>query len=165
MRFDAEGLEGEAERLFTLRKRYDNAWLGVHQIAYSRRHGLMPEGPLRSLAGQIIDRIWRPEGVMPNVCYLQFIDDGERVNPHRDPMTDLHFTTIAWFGDFEGGKFNTRIDRGGLPPLDVDIEARSGMVIRLPCTVNGKQGPLHWTDEVTKGRRWSLILNHSTKHR
>ena len=152
-----------------LRYRRYNRWLNVYQVGYGknyRKYGQakLPEGPLRDLAVEVHEKLWVPRGVSSNTAYLQLTTPGTAVKPHRDPLTDLYFTTITYLGGFTDGQFcyfppeaKNTLCRG-----EVVVNVRAGDTLLVPCTVNGKQGPLHWT-KPHQGNRYTLILNHNVK--
>ncbi|UIS25291.1 hypothetical protein [Erythrobacter phage vB_EliS-L02] len=86
-----------------------------------------------------------------NRVFVQRYREGESVSEHRDPKTNVDHTLIAIFGDFDGA--TSRVD-------DEVFQLRAGDMLRLPCTINGRQGPLHSVSPVTRGTRYALILNH-----
>lgn len=89
-----------------------------------------------------------------NTVFLQRYTQGQFVNRHRDPKNNIGYTLIAVAGEFQGAM--SYID--GKHPMAIT----PGMVLALPCTIDGIQGPRHHVSEVTSGVRYALILNTIT---
>lgn len=84
-------------------------------------------------------------------CFVQKYGPGQNVAPHRDPKDNLGHTVIVALGDFEAATF-TAAER--------DYEFGPGDVIKLPCTINGVQGPVHSVSPFVGGTvRYSIIFN------
>lgn len=135
-------------------------WLGgLHQQIYGgancpyRSLGTMPQGLLCDLKNHIVSEFWKKQGIMPNVAYIQRTCEEIEVKPHRDPVTDLYFTTILYLGDFEGRVLSTKYK---------EIELCPGMLVKLPCTNGSQRGPMHWASS-HKGTCYTMIFNCSVK--
>lgn len=85
-----------------------------------------------------------------NRFFVQRYREGEQVYPHRDPMNNVGYTIIGIFGDFEGAVTNVAGET---------YRMNHGDVLKLPCTIDGVQGPLHSVSPVKRGTRYALILN------
>jgi hypothetical protein len=72
------------------------------------------------------------------------------VKPHRDPRNNVEETIIAPFGQWRGARHYV---------LGGHMDVRPGYSLVLPCTQNGKQGPMHSVSRIDEGQRWALILN------
>lgn len=155
--FSNDSLINHMDALFMRSRAKDNHWLNVTQVGYGEKYAdkgrsEIPAGTLADLRLWMIGNIWDITGHKPNTAYVQC---GGPVKPHRDPVSDKYFTSIAYFGDFTGGELIVQHGR-----VDHVIAVKPGMVVVLPCTLRGLQGPLHWT-RPHKGHRCSFILNHT----
>lgn len=127
------------------------AWLGDFSfVVYDRPHRL-PAAlfALFQHMQDIDDVLFGPQRW--NRVFVQRYREGEQVFEHRDPKSNVDHTLIAIFGDFEGA-----ISRVG----DEVFQLRAGDMLRLPCTIDGRQGPPHSVSPVTRGTRYALVLNH-----
>ena len=157
--FDNDALVNEVDRLFLRTRKTLNSWLNVEQLGFGpsyadKGRAVLPPGKLRDLGSWMHYHLWSTVDIVPNTAYVQ---TGGPVKAHRDPLTDLYFTTIAYFGDFTGG--HVVVQHEG---KDHRIPVYPGACIALRCTNHSKQGPLHWTLP-HEGYRCTLILNHSVK--
>lgn len=85
-----------------------------------------------------------------NTIFRQRYKIGEEVKLHQDPMNNIGATIIAHFGDYEGGKFHC--DGYG-------FTTNPGDVIVMRCNINGLSRPKHMVSQITKGTKYSFILN------
>lgn len=148
-----------ARELFSKFGARRNQWLNTTQQIWGvespyRSLGALPEGAVRTVALRCLVE-WRKRGVTPNTVYLQRNEVGSCLARHRDPFSDKHFTTILYLGDFVGSKL---VAEGC-----GEVSCAPGKCVMLPCTVNGRQGPYHWTTPHESGERWTLIMNHVRK--
>ncbi len=86
-----------------------------------------------------------------NTLFLQRYQLGQSVKRHRDPRNNVGHTLILALGEFEGATTSVQ----GETPFTL----KHGDVLRLPCTINGIQGPPHEVSAITSGERFALILN------
>ena len=110
-----------------------------------RYHGKLPQA-LRAQAQRMAALV--PDEVF-NAAFLQRYRQGEFVRKHRDPKNNHNCTLIGLFGNWEGAVMSVG---------NAKIQGKRGDVIRLPTTVDGRQGPVHSVSPVLRGTRWALIL-------
>lgn len=85
-----------------------------------------------------------------NAAFIQRYQPEDFVLWHRDPRNNIDHTLIAIFGEFTGA----------ISDVDgIHFQLTHGDVLKLPCTINGVQGPPHSVSPVLSGTRYALILN------
>ena len=144
------------------------AWLGNFEFklfgrAYGKEHGVLPP-EIRPIAERLMRLI--PAQAWTTVFVQRYLT-GQEVLPHRDPKNNTGYTVIAVFGDYDGAE--TTLEGSDVLPdgslkfgsgADDDrFRLERGDVLILPCTINGVQGPKHAVSPVTRGIRYTLILN------
>ncbi len=131
-------------------------WLGNFKFIYWK--GECP-GPAASTrienlfvnAGQLV-----PEQKF-NTLFIQKYEVGSQVKRHRDPKNNLQSTIIIPLGDYEGAEMHMEL---GLTRGSVKIaQPKPGDALILRCTMEGIQGPPHMVTPVTKGTKYSFIMN------
>lgn len=88
-----------------------------------------------------------------NTVFAQKYTAGQRVFAHRDPKNNVGKTAILVVGDFEGAETTVGNEK---------LKLNRGDLLVLACTIAGKQGPRHSVSEITRGVRYSFILNTIT---
>lgn len=125
-------------------------WLGTFSFVTYNRLCKMPAALKRMVEYmEEIDEVLFG-GQAWNTFFVQRYREGEYVAEHRDPQNNVGHTMIAIFGDFEGA-----VSTVG----DETFQLEAGDILRLPCTINGRQGPKHSVTPVTKGTRYALVMN------
>lgn len=138
-------------------------WLGDFQFkmfgqAYGRHYG-HTSGRLREA---VVELAWiKPRQTFTTV-FVQRYKQGQQVLPHRDPKNNVGHTIIGVLGDFEGASTYMALGGGDVDGGTLSFKLNSGDVLVLPCTIDGKQGPMHWVEPVTSGTRYAIILNTIT---
>lgn len=133
------------------------SWLGSFGLKMHRGVDLG-----RSCPTHIYESVWeearRLAEAVPrqkfNTLFLQKYVAGQEVKPHRDPRNNLGYTVVGLYGDFE-------VTYLMLGPQEDAVPQRPGDVFVLPCTIDGRQGPLHavrWPSG-SRGTRYAIILN------
>jgi hypothetical protein len=125
-------------------------WLGSFSFVTYDRIAKMPKVMQQYVAHMmdIDDTLFG--GQAWNTFFVQRYREGEYVAEHRDPQNNVGHTLIAVFGNFEGA-----VSTVG----DETFQLGAGDILRLPCTINGRQGPKHSVSPVTKGTRYALVMN------
>lgn len=158
---DTQGMEAEAEEQPL---RTCPSWLGNFDF---RMYGLDPETAkarkLSMLPPLLAERAAAMATLLPdqrfNIAFLQRYETWNQVYSHKDPRNNTGYTLIGLFGTWEGA---TTLYGPGLRQVGAPMDGLRGIagdVIRLPCTINGAQGPWHAVTPVISGVRWALILN------
>ena len=126
-------------------------WLGDFD------HRVYGEAPaaLKGTLGEGHRRLYRKlatlvRGQCFNTAFVQRYQKGCHVKPHRDPKDYRGFTVIGVFGAFEGAETVIGKDRFKLHSCDVLVQR---------CNHEGMPRPLHRVTPVTKGTRYTVILN------
>jgi hypothetical protein len=118
-------------------------------IAVLRGDGRLPcqvwNAAFKMAAAYETPQIW-------NTLFVQRYEPGQNVKPHRDPRNNTGETLIGLVGTFRATLLRVEDRWYAQEPGDVFV---------LPCTIAGKQGPVHemeWPEGVT-GTRYAIILN------
>eukprot|EP01129_Flabellula_baltica_P004490 TRINITY_DN1565_c0_g1_i3.p1 TRINITY_DN1565_c0_g1~~TRINITY_DN1565_c0_g1_i3.p1 ORF type:complete len:138 (+),score=22.96 TRINITY_DN1565_c0_g1_i3:533-946(+) len=85
-----------------------------------------------------------------NVAWVQEYKTGNEVLSHQDPANVLNVVPVATFGDFEGGIYT--VDGHSFP-------VEQGDLLLLRGKLDGTEMPFHSVSPITKGIRYSFILN------
>jgi hypothetical protein len=140
--------------LESLRYRSVPKWLGLFRFHVYK----LKEGDLSGLPALIRAEVTKlmtlAEPQEWNTVFVQHYFPGEGVLPHRDPKNNLDHTVIGLYGE----NYETA--------LRVDMEwaaQHPGDVFVLPCTLAGKQGPIHemrWPEDCSAySDRYAIVLN------
>jgi hypothetical protein len=89
-------------------------------------------------------------------AFIQKYEVGQGVKPHRDPKSNLGYTVLGAFGEWEGAETVLEKHRFTL---------RSGDALVQRCYIKSRRRPLHRVSEVTKGIKYSLIINTISQSR
>lgn len=112
----------------------------------NRFHGRLPRD-LKIMADKMATLIPQQRFT---TAFLRKYEKGQGANPHRDPKSFIGFTAVSVFGEWKGAETVIEKYRFTLAPGDVLVQR---------CHVKGKRRPLHRLSPVTKGTRYSLIIN------
>lgn len=126
---------------------YQGAYSRINYGEHHGRNNVFPDG-LKPIADAMAQAV--PDQDF-NAAFIQRYDVGDFVAPHRDPRTNTGYTLILVLGQFEGAISTIE----GYEPFQL----KQTDMLKLECTINGKQGPLHSVSPVTEGIRYALILN------
>lgn len=123
------------------------AWLGNFQFKIYDKNSGPPKNEVLYVAEKLTTLV---DEQTFNTVFLQKYEEGEEVFPHWDPRTNVGYTVIAPFGNFEGATHT--ID-------GEEIQVNPGDVLVQQCTIGYGMGPKHSVSAVEKGTRFALILN------
>ena len=135
------------------------AWLGNFRFWWRKGLDLSPKGLPQGLSSLIWDEALFLQQACPtvkfNTLFVQRYEPGESVASHRDPKNNLDATVIGLYGTF--GSTTLTVDGVQHPQFPGDVWA-------LPCTINGRRGPLHrvdWPNPIppSVSTRFAIILN------
>lgn len=131
-------------------KRLGNFASRIYGAAFSKDYGKLPKG-LKPITTKL-ERLATEQRF--TTVFLQKHEKGQFVKPHRNPANYKGYAVIAVFGDFVGGTLvlgkKTRLV---LAPGDVILQR---------CSIGRLARPIHRTEPVTQGTRYTLTLNTIT---
>lgn len=123
------------------------AWLGNFQFKIYDKDSELPSKEIISVAEKLTELV---DDQTFNTVFIQKYEKGQEVFPHWDPRTNVGYTVIAPFGEFEGATHT--ID-------EEEVRVNPGDVLVQQCTIGYSMGPKHSVSAVEKGTRFALILN------